>query len=141
MEKDSVMKLDNINEMVADYERITGETVDLSKFEWVDKIGFVDNENMHLKIVSNGGFFIWGIGERSGIKYLYLDQFYGFVKSVVPYLKEVMRMNGLDVIVTATQRNPKAHIRKWKMERMPEYDYDYEGRHYFMLQGDINNFH
>lgn len=57
------MKLDNINEMVADYERITGETVDLSKFNWQDKIGFVDNENMYLKIVPHGGFFIWATGQ------------------------------------------------------------------------------
>lgn len=135
------MKLDNINDMVADYERMTGETVDLQRFKWQDKIGYVDEQNMHLKIVPHEGFFIWGIGERDGSKYLYLDQFYGFVKSVVPYLKEVMQMNGLSHIVTATQRNPKAHIRKWKMERMPEYDYDYEGRHYYVLQGDIDNFH
>ena len=135
------MKLDNIHSMVEDYERLTGETVDLERFKWVDKVGYVDEKNMHLKIVANGGFFIWGMGERGKDKYLYLDQFYGFVQSVVPYLKEVMSMNGLTHIVTATQRNPKAHIRKWKMERMPELDYDFEGRHYFMLRGDIDNFH
>lgn len=133
------MKLGNIKEMVADYERKTGETVDLKRFEWQDKIGFIDKENMHLKIVPNGGFFIWAINEKDGEKYLYLDQNYGLFKSVVPYLKEVMLMNGLKTIVTATQRNPKAHIRKWKMKRLEQYDYDYEGRHYYVLQTGIEN--
>lgn len=133
------MKLNNINDMVADYERMTGETVDLSRFKWVDKIGFVDEQNMHLKIVANGGFFIWSVAEYGDKKYLYLGQFYGFVKSVVPYLKEVIRMNSLEYIVTATQRNPKPFIRKWKMERMPEHDYDFQGKHYYLLKTKAEN--
>lgn len=133
------MKLGNINEMVADYERTTNETVDLERFEWVDKIGFVDKENMHLKIVPQGGFFIWGIGELDGEKYLYLDQHYGAFKSVVPYFEEVIRINGIKSIVTATHRNIKPFIRKWKMHRLEKYDYDFENRHYFVLQTDVKN--
>ena len=133
------MKLDNINEMVADYERKTGEKVDLSKFEWVDKVGYVDKQNMHLKIVPNGGFFIWGIGELDGEKYLYLDQHYGEFKSVVSYLNDVIRINSLTSIVTATHRNIKPFMRKWKMHRLEQYDYDFEGRHYYVLQTDVEN--
>ena len=133
------MKLGNINEMVTDYERKTGETVNLSKFEWRDRIGFVDNDNVHLKIVPNGGFFIWGVGELDGEKYLYLDQHYGEFKSVVSYFKEVIRINSLTSIVTATHRNIKPFIRKWKMHRLEQYDYDYEGRHYYVLQTDVEN--
>lgn len=136
------MKLNNINDMVADYERLTHEKVNLSAFQWVDKIGFIDNKNFHLKIIPGGGFFIWSVAQsENGSKYLYLGQFYGFVKAVVPYLKKVMAMNGLTDIITATQRNPKAHMRKWKMERLPEYDYDFNGHHYYMLKGNIANLH
>lgn len=133
------MKLSNINEMVEDYERLTGEKVDLQRFKWIDKIGYVDKDNMHLKIVPDGGFFIWAIDERDGERYLYLDQQYGLFKSVVPYLKEVMLMNGLKSIVTVTHRNPKPFIRKWKMQRLEQYDYDYENRHYYVLQTGIEN--
>jgi hypothetical protein len=135
------MKLNNIHEMVSEYERLTNEKVNLSKFKWVDKVGFVSEDKFHLKIIPNGGFFIWALAKRDGVKFLQLDQFYGFVKSVVPYLKEVMHMNGLTTIITTTQRNPAAHIRKWKMKHLEKYDYDYEGRHYYVLQGTIDNFH
>lgn len=133
------MKLDNINDMVADYEQKTGETVDLSGFKWQDKIGYVDKQNMHLKIVPHGGFFIWATGELDGEKYLYLDQHYGEFKSVVSYLKEVISINSLTSIVTATHRNIKPFMRKWKMRRLEKYDYDFEGRHYYVLQTDVNN--
>ena len=128
------MKLDNINDMVVDYERRTGETVDLSRFKWMDKIGFIDEQNMHLKIVPNGGFFIWAVNEDNGTKYLWLDQLYGVFKLVVPYLKAVMRMNGIDMVITATCRNPKPYIRKWQMSRLPERDYNYENRQYYVLK-------
>ena len=63
----------------------------------------------------------------------------GVLKSVISYFKEVIRINGLKSIVTATHRNIKPFMRKWKMHRLEKYDYDYEGRHYYVLQTDIDN--
>lgn len=121
------------------YERKTGETFDLSQFHWDDQQGWISQKNMHLKIVPGWGFFCWAISKKNGLRYLYLDQCCGFVKYFVPYIREVMRLNKLEWIVTATQRDPKAHMRKWKMKRLSEYDYDFEGRHYFVLIGHISN--
>ena len=78
-------------------------------------------------------------GEREGLSYLWLDQSYGFMKNFVPFLLRIMDIAKLEWIVTATTRNPKAHQRKWKMERLPAFDYDFEGRRYFVLKGHKTN--
>lgn len=122
------MKLNSFYEAVSDYERITGE-----KFKW-------DAKNMQLVVLPSNEWFIWAIGERDGVRFLWLDQMYGFTKNFIPYIKEIGVKHNLEIVVTTTTRNPKMHIRKWKMKRLPEYDYTYEGRYYYVLQSTISNF-
>ena len=95
--------------------------------------------NKYLKVLPSNEWLIWAIGEREGLSYLWLDQSYGFMKIFVPFLLNIMDIAGLEWIVTATTRNPKAHIRKWAMVRLPEYDYEFEGRNYFVLKGHKTN--
>ena len=49
---------------------------------------------------------------------------------------EVMKLNELDKIVTATHRSTKGFIKKWNMERVPEMDYTYNGFDYSVLTTD-----
>lgn len=121
------MKLNTFAEAVTDYERLTGET-----FEW--KVGYED-----LKVLPSNDFMTWRIGEKEGIRYFEMRQTYGWLKNFIPWIKEVMKKNNLEWIVTMTTRNPKAHMRKWKMERLEKYDYEFEGRKYYVLLGHIDN--
>lgn len=121
------MKLSSFPEAVADYERITGE-----KFEWI--VGYD-----HLKVLPSNEFMTWRIGEKEGTRYFEIRQTYGFMKNFVDWIKEIMNKEGLEWIVTMTTRDPKAHLRKWSMRRLPEYDYVYEGRSYQVLIGHISN--
>lgn len=130
------MRLDSLASAVADYERITGETVDLAAFsETVNDMRFDPTTNKYLKVLPSNEWLIWAIGEREGLSYLWLDQSYGFMKNFVPFLLGIMDIAKLEWIVTATTRNPRAHLRKWAMVRLPEYDYEFEGRKYFVLKG------
>ena len=136
------MRFDNLAEAVKDYERITGETVELWKYnEYINGCFYSEEENKYLKVLPSNEWLIWAIGKREGLSYLWLDQSYGFIKNFVPFLLEVMDINNLEWIVTATTRNPKAHIRKWKMEHLTDFDYEYEGRHYYVLKGHKTNLH
>ena len=56
------------------------------------------------------------------------------MKVIGKYIVEVMKMNGLDVIVTATHRSVRGFIKKWNMERVPEMDYTYNGFDYKVLK-------
>lgn len=120
------MKLSSFHEAVADYERITGET-----FLW--------SSGLDLKVFGSNEFMLWAIREHEGEKYFYVDQTYGQSKNIVPFIKKVMQENNLIYWATSTCRNPKPFIRKWKMEHLPTFDYDYEGRHYYLLKGHISN--
>jgi hypothetical protein len=134
------MKLASLSAAISDYRNITGEKVE--NYRYTDYINgnFYDIErNKYLRILPSNEWLIWAVGERYGFRYLWLDQSYGFINHFVPYLLEVMRFNNLEWICTATTRNPKAHIRKWKMERLPEHDYMFEGRFYFVLKGHRSN--
>ncbi len=131
------MKLSSLQEMVKDYEKITGESVDLTVFFFDDD--FHDKRNRHLKYFPAIGFLIWGILPYEGERYFAILETYGKVTGMVDYIKDVMRMNGLSKIVTFTTRNPRAHIRKWKMQRHPDLDYDAGNHHYFVLTGTIEN--
>lgn len=123
------MKLNSFYEAVTDYERLTnGE-----KFEW--NAGY---EN--LKVLPTNEFMTWRIGEKDGIRYFEIRQTYArSFSNFVPFIKEIMEKEKLEWIVTTTQRDPKGHIRKWSMVRLPEYDYTHEGRRYFVLKGHISN--
>ena len=57
----------------------------------------------------------------------------------MPWIKKIMEENGIDLILTSTQRDPAAHIRKWKMTWIKTWDYDHEGRHYHVLIGNVAN--
>ena len=134
------MRLDSLASAIADYERITGETVDIAAFsETVNDMRFDPIENKYLKVLPSNEWLIWAIGEREGLSYLWLDQSYGFMKNFVPFLLNIMDIAGLEWIVTATTRNPKMHIRKWSMQLLPEYDYEFEGRKYYVLKGHRDN--
>lgn len=121
------MKLRTFQEAVEDYEQLTGED-----FEYK-----VPYEN--LKILDSNEFMTWRIGEKNGQRYFEIRQTYGFMKNFVDFIREVMEANGLEWIVTSTQRDPRAHIKKWKMELLPEYCYEFEGRRYNVLKGHISN--
>ena len=134
------MKLSSLESAIADYERITGEHVPLEDYTEQQAGCFYDPRNhKYFKVLPSNEWLIWAIGEREGLSYLWLDQSYGFMKNFVPFLLGVMDVAKLEWIVTATTRNPKAHIRKWAMRRLEKYDYEYEGRHYFVLKGHREN--
>ena len=134
------MRLDSLTSAIADYERITGETVDLAAFsETVNDMLFDPTTNKYLKVLPSNEWLIWAIGEREGLSYLWLDQSYGFMKNFVPFLLGIMDIANLEWIVTATTRNPRAHLRKWSMRRLEKYDYEYEGRKYYVLLGHKSN--
>lgn len=134
------MKLTSFYDAVKDYERITGETVPVQDYcEVREGCLFNPAETKYMKILPSNEWLIWAIQERDGVRYLWLDQSYGFMKSFVPFLLHVMEINELEWIATATSRNPAAHIRKWKMKRLTKYDYDFEGRSYYVLLGHKSN--
>lgn len=133
------MKLSSLKEAISDYERITSETV--SNYDYTDYtngVFFNPKNNKYLLVLPSNEWCIYAIGEREGLSYLHLDQCYGFMKHLAPHLIRIMEICKLETIVTSTQRNPKYHIRKWKLKHLPELDYDDEGRHYHVLQGDIS---
>lgn len=136
---EKTMKLKTFKEAITDYECITGEMVDNYNYtEYINGCFFNPTTNKYMKVLPSNEWCVYAIGEREGLSYLHLDQCYGFMKNLAPHLLEVMRIADLEIVTTTTQRKPEVHCRKWKMKRLPEYDYDYEGRHYYFLIGDIN---
>jgi len=126
----------NLQEMVQKYEKITGETVSFDNFFFDGD--YHNKDNLHFKLFPEG-FLFWAIIERNGKRYFFMGQTYGKMAGMVDYIKKVMAMNGLVDIVTATTRNPKAHVRKWKMEYLPQYNYVFKGRIYHVLIGTVDN--
>ena len=120
------MNLNSLSETITKYEQITGET-------------FLQPADCAIKIIDNE-FMIWRLGTRDGVSFFYIDQTFAKSFSIfVPFIKEVCQVAEITTIVTATTRRPNAHIKKWKMFHLPELDYEYEGRHYHVLKGDIQN--
>ena len=120
------MNLNSLSETIAKYERITHET-------------FYQSPDLSLKVLGDC-FMLWKLAIRDGVPYFYIDQTYAKSFSVfVPFIKEVCQVAEIETIVTATTRKPTAHVKKWKMIHLPELDYEYEGRHYHVLKGDIKN--
>jgi hypothetical protein len=120
------MKLSSIDEAIADYERITGET-------------FEQPQDCAIKILPSNEFMIWKLGLHNGVPFFFINQTYGEMIHFGDFIREVCKEAGITQIVTSTTRNPKMHIRKWKMERLPEFDYEHEGRRYFMLNGLVSS--
>ena len=133
------MKFSSLQEMIEDYERITGERTDISSYYWKDDCR--NDEGRHLKYFPNIGFLFWDLIEHEGVLYFRMLETYGKVSGMVEYIKSVMDLNGCKDILTYTTRNPKAHIRKWKMIHHQELDYEHEGRIYHVLTGTIDNLH
>lgn len=131
------MKLDSLKDMVRDYERITGESVNLDGLFFDGD--FHDKYGTHLMFFPNTGFLFWQLIKHEGVIYFQILETYGKFHKMTDYIREVMMLNGVKDIVTMTTRNPKGHIRRWKMIHHPEHDYDYEGRHYYVLTGTIEN--
>lgn len=131
------MKLSNLQEMIQDYERITGETIDLTGYTW--EKDFTNDEGRHFKFFPNVGFLFWDLFDHEGVTYFRMLETYGFVSGMVDYVKEVMALNNCTDILTFTTRNPKMHIRKWKMIHHPEFDYEHEGKTYHVLTGTVDN--
>ena len=118
--------MSNIQDSIKKYEQLTGET-------------FLQPADCAIKIIDND-FMIWKLGIREGVPFFYIDQTYAKSFSVfVPFIREVCQVAEITTIVTATTRKPNAHIKKWKMIYLPDLDYEYEGRHYHVLKGDIQN--
>ena len=103
------MKLDSLKDMIEDYERRTGETVDLSGFYWDGD--YHDDYNEHFKFFPGIGFVFWNITEKDGVRYLVILQTYGIFRKMCNYLRLVMKANNLTEIITDTTRNPKVHAR------------------------------
>lgn len=115
----------SIEEAILDYETITG-----------DKIQYDPGDCFYMHVLPNFHFIIWAILEDEGERYLWLGECYGNMKEFWQYFDRVMEMNGLDIIITATPRDGRAHIRKWKMERLPEKDFiSKSGIEYHVLKG------
>ena len=134
------MQLQTLQSAITHYCHITNETVDLSDYTipQADCL-FNPKTNKYLKVLPSNEFIIWAIGEREGLSFFQLDQCYGFMKNFVPFIKDIMRITNTEWIVTATQRNPKSHVKKWKMEHLSHLDYEYEGRFYHVLKGHVSN--
>lgn len=114
----------NISQSIANYELITKET-------------FYQSPDLSLKVLGDD-FMLWRLGIHDGVPYFWIDQCYAKSFSVfVPFIQEVCKVAGIEWIVTATTRNPRAHVKKWKMDLVSEYDF--ENRHYFVLKGNISN--
>lgn len=120
------MELQTIQQSIANYEHITHET-------------FHQSPDLALKVLGDS-FMLWRLAIRDGVPYFWVDQTYAKTFSVfVPFIQEVCKSADIKWIVTATTRKPTAHVKKWKMIHLPEFDYEYEGRHYHVLKGDIEN--
>ena len=130
--------MNNLQRYIDLYEKKTGESVDFSGFSLVNDL-LVNEDNEYLKVYPSGEWFTWAVREENGTRYLWLGQTCGNVATFVPYINQVMDLNNLQKIVTATARNPAAHMRKWKMSRLEDKDYEFEGRHYYVLIGDRQN--
>ena len=119
----------SIEEAIADYEEITG-----------DKIQYDEKDKFYIQVLPNYHFFIWAILEEDGERVFWLGECYGKFSEFVDYIDEVMEINKLDTIVTATPRDGRAHIRKWKMERLPDRDFVSDrGIYYRVLKGKREN--
>ena len=113
-----------LSKSITKYERITGET-------------FYQSPDLSLKVLGDS-FMLWKLAIKDGVPYFWIDQTLARSFSVfVPFIKEVCQVAEIEWIVTATTRNPRAHVKKWKMELVSEYDF--ENRHYFVLKGHIKN--
>ena len=120
------MKQSSIQESIKKYEQLTGET-------------FLQSPDLALKILGDC-FMLWKLAIRDGVPYFWIDQCFAKSFSIfVPFIREVCQVAEITTIVTATTRKPNAHIKKWKMIYLPELDYEYEGRKYHVLKGDIQN--
>jgi hypothetical protein len=133
------MKLSSLKSAIQDYQRITGETVSNYNYtEYVNGMFFNPTTNKYMIVLPSNEFAIFAIGEREGLSYLHLDQIYGFMKNLAPLLLDIMNVTNLTKIVTLTQRNPKYHCRKWKMEHAKERDFKANDKDYHVLIGDID---
>ena len=90
--------------MIKDYERRTGEHVSLEGFISMKIITTKTNTITISNGSPNAGFLFWTINEHEGQRYFTIWQTYGDMKVTGKYIVEVMKMNNLDVIVTATHR-------------------------------------
>lgn len=122
------MKLASLDEAISDYERLTGEDFDI-----------MDPTYTPIVLPSNE-FMLVRVGERQGRKWLEIGQMYGYSKSFAPIVRQLCENIGTTTVVTMTQRDPKAHIRKWGMVHREELDYTHKGRRYHVLEGHINNY-
>lgn len=122
------MKLNSLDEAIADYEDKTKEDFDIL------------NPLYTPIVLPSNEFMLVRVGENSGRRWLEIGQMYGYSKSFAPIVRQLCENIGTTTIITTTQRNPKAHMRKWGMKRLPEHDYDYQGRHYYVLEGHVNNY-
>jgi hypothetical protein len=110
----------------------------IKKYEEITKETFQQSPDLSLKVVGSD-FMLWKLFIRDGIPYFWIDQTFGQMNNFVDFIREVCNSANIEWIVTATTRNPKSHMRKWKMERLTEYDYTFEGRFYYALKGHLSN--
>ena len=132
------MKTENLQAMVEDYQRRTGETVNFGGFFFDDQGNFRDSYHEHFKFFPDVGFLFWGLKEYHGDMYFCILQTYGDMKVIGEYIIEVMERNNITKIFTSTTRKTKMHIRKWNMKEVPELDYTYHGLQYHVLEGTID---
>lgn len=115
----------SLAEAIADYEEIVG-----------DRIQYDGTDVVNVKVLPNFHFLIWAVLETDGERYFWIGETYGNMREFAPFIDEVMEQNGLETIITATPRDGRAHVRKWKMERLPERDfYSVSGKQYRVLKG------
>lgn len=133
------MELGSFRAMVKDYERRTGETVDLAGFRFFPDGSCHNEYNEYLHYQPGDGFIFWSIVEKKGVRYFSINQTYGVFRKLCPYIESIMKANDLFYIITSTTRPKGVHERRWGMKPMPEYDYVYEGRNYRVLISDINH--
>ena len=84
----------------------------LKVFYFDENNNYKDKYNYYFKWFPNAGFLFWTINEHEDERYFTIWQTYGDMKVIGKYIVEVMKLNDLDVIVTATHRSVRGFIKK-----------------------------
>jgi len=116
-----------VTDFIRKYEAKTGETVTAT-------------DDFAVKVLDSGEFMKWKLAVRDGTPFFWVDQTYGQMQHFALFIQEVCNAAGIEWIAAATTRNPAPFIRKWKCVRLPEYDYEFEGRRYSVVKGHLSDF-
>jgi len=100
---------------------------------------FLVPDGFAIKIIDDE-FMVWKLSHKDNVSYFEINQTFGKMKTFAPFIEEVCRAANINILVAATQRNPKVYARKWKCVELPAYAYEFEGRKYRLVKGNLKDF-